>query len=171
MTTAWRKAVDQLRGKRAIAVDPQQFPDTGAASASDAPPVTVGGDDQLGLVFACCHPALAEDVRVALTLRFVAGLTTREIAAAFVVPEATLAQRLVRAKRKIRESGIRFTVPTPERLAERLQSVRAVVYLVFNEGFASSSGSPLIRDDMCDEAIWLGRLLHRLMPADAETAG
>ena len=109
---------------------------------------------------------------MALTLRFVAGLTTREIATAFLVPEATLAQRLVRAKRKIRESGIRFTVPaSPDHLAERLRSVRTVVYLVFNEGFASSGGAALIRDDLCDEAIWLGRLLRRLMPGDAETAG
>ena len=130
------------------------------------------GDDRLGLIFACCHPALAVEARVALTLRFVAGLTTREIAAAFLVPEATLAQRLVRAKRKIRESGIRFAVPSsPDHLAERLRSVRTVVYLVFNEGFASSGGAALIRDDLCDEAIWLGRLLHRLMPGDAETAG
>src|SRR6516164_3871306 len=123
MTTAWRKAVDQLRGNRAIAV---------------------GGDDQLGLVFACCHPALALEVRVALTLRFVAGLTTRQIAAAFVLPEATLAQRLVRAKRKISESGIRFEVPGPGRWAARLDDVRAVIYLVFNEGYAASGGEQLI---------------------------
>jgi len=176
--TAWRKAVDAHRaaGPRSTSVDPQVLGSV-TADARTAPDIAETdmtetlGDDRLGLIFACCHPALAEDVRVALTLRFVAGLTTREIAAAFVVPEATLAQRLVRAKRKIRESGIRFTVPAPERLAERLQSVRAVVYLVFNEGFASSSGSSLIRGDMCDEAIWLGRLLHRLMPGDAETAG
>src|SRR5690348_10484354 len=169
MTTAWRKAVDQLRGNRAIAVDPQQFPDTGADSASDAPPVTVGGDDQLGLVFACCHPALALEVRVAMTLRYVAGLTTRQIAAAFLVPEATLAQRLVRAKRKIKDAGIRFELPA--RPAERLTSVRTVGHLVFHGGFAATSGGELIRAELCEEAIWLGRLLHRLLPADAETAG
>jgi len=177
--TAWRKAVDAHRaaGARWTSIDPQVLGSV-AADARTAPDIAETdmtetlGDDRLGLIFACCHPALAEDVRVALTLRFVAGLTTREIAAAFVLPEATLAQRLVRAKRKIRESGIRFTVPSaPGRLAERLQSVRAVVYLVFNEGFASSSGSSLIRDELCDEAIWLGRLLHRLMPGDAESAG
>jgi EmrB/QacA subfamily drug resistance transporter len=108
ITTAWRKAVDQLRANRAVAVDPQQFSEGGAEPVGGVDEVTsVGGDDQLGLVFACCHPALALEVRVALTLRFVAGLTTRQIAAAFVLPEATLAQRLVRAKRKISESGIR----------------------------------------------------------------
>src|SRR5207247_4107182 len=100
------------------------------ASGSEAPPVTVGGDDQLGLVFACCHPALALEVRVALTLRFVAGLTTRQIAAAFMLPEATLAQRLVRAQRKISESGIRFEVPGARALARRADGVRAVGYRV-----------------------------------------
>jgi RNA polymerase sigma-70 factor (ECF subfamily) len=174
--TAWRKAVDAHRagGARTASVDPQLLGAISAAgSAADLgdPEMTETlGDDRLGLIFACCHPALAEEVRVALTLRFVAGLTTREIAAAFVVPEATLAQRLVRAKRKIRESGIRFTVPPQPRLAERLRSVRAVVYLVFNEGFASGGGE-LIRRDLCEEAIWLGRLLGRLFPGDAETAG
>jgi len=122
-------------------------------------------------VFACCHPALALDVRVALTLRFVAGLTTRQIAAAFVLPEATLAQRLVRAKRKISESGIRFEVPGADRWAARLDDVRAVIYLVFNEGYAASGGEKLIDADLCEEAIWLGRLLHRLLPEDTETAG
>src|SRR6516225_3112794 len=172
MTTAWRKAVDQLRGNRAVAVDPQQFPDGGVEPVGGVDEVTsVGGDDQLGLVFACCHPALALEVRVALTLRFVAGLTTRQIAAAFVLPEATLAQRLVRAKRKISESGIRFEVPDADRWAARLDDVRAVIYLVFNEGYAASGGEKLIDADLCEEAIWLGRLLHRLIPGDTETAG
>ena len=174
--TAWRKAVDAHRadGARTASVDPQLLGAMTAALAESPgePEMTETlGDDRLGLIFACCHPALAEEVRVALTLRFVAGLTTREIAAAFVVPEATLAQRLVRAKRKIRESGIRFTVPPQARLAERLRSVRAVVYLVFNEGFASGGDGDLIRRELCDEAIWLGRLLGRLFPDDAETAG
>jgi RNA polymerase sigma-70 factor (ECF subfamily) len=151
----------------------EQLPDTGAAPAggAGAPPVTVGGDDRLGLVFACCHPALALEVRVALTLRYVAGLTTRQIAAAFVLPEATLAQRLVRAKRKISQSGIRFDVPGADALADRLDGVRVVIYLVFNEGYAASGGERLIHADLCEEAIWLGRLLHRLVPDDAETAG
>ncbi len=174
MVTAWRKAVDAHRagGAWTASVDPQLLGQVKPALADLEEPAMSEtlGDDRLGLIFACCHPALAEDVRVALTLRFVAGLTTREIAAAFVVPEPTLAQRLVRAKRKIRESGIRFTVPPPERLAQRLRSVRAVVSLVFNEGFASGGGE-LIRRDLCEEAIWLGRLLCRLFPGDAETAG
>jgi RNA polymerase sigma-70 factor (ECF subfamily) len=178
--TALRKAVDAHRAgaARSISVDPQVISEVAGAAALTEPGIAEAdmtealGDDRLGLIFACCHPALAVEVRVGLTLRFVAGLTTREIATAFLVPEATLAQRLVRAKRKIRESGIRFTVPTsPAHLAERLMSVRTVVYLVFNEGFASSGGASLTRDDLCDEAIWLGRLLHRLMPDDAETAG
>ena len=175
--TAWRKAVDAYRagGARAASVDPGLLGEVTAAdpvAGLGEPEMTETlGDDRLGLIFACCHQALAEEVRVALTLRFVAGLTTREIAAAFVVPEATLAQRLVRAKRKIRESGIRFTVPSQERLAERLRSVRSVVYLVFNEGFAAGGGTELIRRDLCEEAIWLGRLLRRLFPEDGETAG
>ena len=173
MTTAWRKAVDQLRGNRAVAVDPQQFPEAGPEANGETGDevASVGGDDQLGLVFACCHPALALEVRVALTLRYVAGLTTRQIAAAFVLPEATLAQRLVRAKRKISESGIRFEVPASDALAGRIDGVHAVIYLVFNEGYAASGGETLIHADLCEEAIWLGRLLHRLLPEDAETAG
>jgi RNA polymerase sigma-70 factor, ECF subfamily len=170
--TAWRKAVDAHRASHAAAVDPHVLGEitpgeaTVEAQAVDARQL---GDDRLGLIFACCHPALALEVRVAMTLRYVAGLTTKEIAAAFLVPEPTLAQRLVRAKRKIKEAGIRFEVPS--RLTERLRSVRTVVYLVFNEGFTATSGAGLIREDLCDEAIWLGRLLHRLLPADAETAG
>ncbi len=174
--TAWRKAIDAHRAAgRAAAVDPQLLSDVTAAEEAGMPEVPEApealGDDRLGLIFACCHPALALEVRIALTLRYVAGLTTKEIAASFLVPEATLAQRLVRAKRKIRESGIRFEVPAAARLTERLASVRTVVYLVFNEGFAATGGDELIRGELCEEAIWLGRLLHTLLPADAETAG
>ncbi len=171
MTTAWRKAVDQLRSNRADAADPAGFPAQFPAGDEEPPAGTLGGDDQLGLAFACCHPALALEVRVALTLRYVAGLTTQQIAAAFVLPEPTLAQRLVRAKRKIRQSGIRFEVPGTDALAGRLDGVRAVIYLVFNEGHTASGGDKLIRPDLCEEAIWLGRLLHRLLPDDTETAG
>ena len=128
-------------------------------------------DDRLRLIFTCCHPALAMDARVALTLRTLGGLTTPEIARAFLVPEPTLAQRLVRAKRKIRDAGIPYRVPPAELLPERLDGVLRVLYLVFNEGYAASSGDALIRRELCAEAIRLARLVVSLLPDEPEALG
>ena len=128
-------------------------------------------DDRLRLIFTCCHPALAMDARVALTLRTLGGLTTPEIARAFLVPEPTLAQRLVRAKRKIRDAGIPYRVPPAELLPERLDGVLRVLYLVFNEGYAASSGDSLIRRELCAEAIRLTRVVATLLPDEPEARG
>jgi RNA polymerase sigma-70 factor (ECF subfamily) len=128
-------------------------------------------DDRLRLIFTCCHPALNQEGQVALTLRTLGGLTTGEIAKAFLLPEPTLAQRLVRAKRKIQEAGIAYEVPPPARLPERLASVQAVLYLIFNEGYVATTGGQLVRRDLCAEAIRLGRVLCDLLPGQAENLG
>jgi RNA polymerase sigma-70 factor (ECF subfamily) len=126
-------------------------------------------DDRLRLIFTCCHPALNKEAQIALTLRTLGGLTTPEIARAFLVPEPTLAQRLVRAQRKIQQAGIPYEVPGPDRLPERLSAVQAVLYLIFNEGYSASSGDNLVRRELCAEAIRLARTLVELMPDNPES--
>jgi RNA polymerase sigma-70 factor, ECF subfamily len=172
ITTARNRAVDQLR--RDASRDDRHAQAALLHAAEDRPeaiPESPVPDDRLRLIFTCCHPALAMSSRVALTLRLMGGLSTAEIAHAFLVPEPTLAQRLVRAKAKIRDARIPYRVPSEAELQHRLESVLAVVYLIFNEGYLASSGDQLIREDLCAEAIRLGRLLTELMPNEPEVWG
>jgi len=168
ITTARNRAIDRLR-REVSRGDREEA--AMRLLESDPPPEEDVQDDQLRLMFTCCHPALAPEAQLALTLRLIAGLTTAEIARAFLVPEPTLAQRLSRAKAKIRAAGIPYRVPDTTELPARLGSVLAVIYLVFNEGYSAAAGDELIRAELCAEAIRLGRGLFALLPDEPEVAG
>ncbi len=173
ITTARNKAIDRLRRESNFAAKQDEIRRTVErwAPALDDEDDSIIADDPLKLIFTACHPSLSMEARVALTLRTLGGLTTREIARAFLVPEATMAQRLVRAKKKIRIAGIPYQVPDAPRLSERLDGVLAVLYLIFNEGYAASAGDVLVRQELSSEAIRLGKLVCELAPGEPEALG
>src|SRR6266852_6034030 len=170
ISTARHKAIDRLRRDQRFERKSQEIAETAeiAARPEGDREEEMFTDDRLRLIFTCCHPALPPEARVALTLRTVCGITTEEISRVFLIPVATMAQRLVRAKAKIREARIPYRVPSPEELRDRLDGVLLVVYLIFNEGYLASSGDALIRRELCAEAIRLGRVLCSLLPRQAE---
>jgi RNA polymerase sigma-70 factor (ECF subfamily) len=169
ITTARNRAIDRLR--REASRDDRHAEAARLMELAQLDGEHAVEDDRLRLIFTCCHPALATAAQVALTLRLLGGLTTAEIARAFLVSEPTMAQRLVRAKGKIRDARIPYRVPEPDELPGRLRAVLAVIYLIFNEGYAASAGDRLTRDDLCEEAIRLGRLVVELLPGDPEATG
>jgi len=173
-TTAQRKAIDRLRRETAAAGRAERLAELMRLEAQEHPDeeeASMIRDDRLRLIFTCCHPALAPQARVALTLRSLGGLTTAEIARAFLVAEPAVAQRIVRAKRRIAEAGIPYRVPPDDELPDRVAAVLQVLYLVFNEGYGATAGDDLVREGLCDEAVRLGRLVCELMPDDAEARG
>lgn len=169
MTTAKHRALDQLRRRRMLDRKHDELAQAAPAFAEPDDPEPDVGDDVLRLMLAACHPVLSAEARVALTLRLLGGLTTEEIARAFLVPEPTIAQRIVRAKRTLQEARVPFEVPRD--LGERLGSVREVLYLIFNEGYAATAGDDWMRPGLCEDAMRLGRVLAALVPQDAETHG
>ena len=177
MATAKNRAIDRMRREATFQRKEEEIArETGALFAMERSDFEAAADDEIGddllaLIFTCCHPLLAREARVALTLRLLGGLTTPEIARAFLVSEATVAQRLVRAKKTLREARVPFEVPRGAELTERLPSVLEVVYLVFNEGYAASAGMDWVRRDLCEEALRLGRILAALAPREPEVHG